>query len=393
MSNTFDVIVIGAGISGASAACRLARAGHRVVIIDRFAPAMMASGWTLAGVRQSGRHPAELPLAKRAVEIWAGLDEDLGAPTYYTRKGNVRLARNEEEYAVLKQMVVDQSAQGLDITFLPDNASLREVAPALSTAISGASFCPTDGHADPHAAVNAFVAAAKAAGAELRWGERVTAITASGGKATGVVTDKGSYAAPRVILAASFLGNELLADHGYQVPFDVQMVTVLRSVPTDHVLDQVIGVPPGNWAGRQEVSGRFRVTSGVQPWHGLMAIEEGSGLRRPVVRPPMATLAAVANEMERLLPGTTAVPIEDVWAGLIDMTPDALPVLDTAPGVEGLVLGMGFSGHGFCLGPITGEILMALALGEETGFDLAPFAATRFNSRSNQPGETITLHG
>ena len=393
MSEAFDVIVIGAGISGTSTACQLARDGHSVVVIDRFGPAAMASGWSLAGVRQSGRHPAELPMAKAAVEMWANLDEDLGAPTHYTRKGNVRLARNEDEYGQIRKMVDAQTAEGLDLVFLPDNGTLRDIAPAVSPHIPGASFCPTDGHADPHASVAAFAGAATRAGAVFRNGEDVVAITVSGDRVTGVTTDKGSYSAPRVVLAAGGFGTSLLKPLGLNVPIDMNMVTVIRTAPVEHVLDQVIGVATGNWAGRQEVTGRFRVTSGGQPWHGSISVRDGVQGPRPAVHPPMATLAQVVEQMERLLPGTTGYPVEEIWAGLIDMTPDALPVLDHAPGIDGLVIGMGFSGHGFCLGPVTGQILSALAVGADPGFDLTPFVATRFNDLTNRPPEDMTLHG
>ncbi|TIQ37070.1 MAG: FAD-binding oxidoreductase [Mesorhizobium sp.] len=393
MSEAYDFIIIGAGISGSATAYQLARQGYKVVIIDRFAPAAMASGWTLAGVRQSGRHPAELPLAKAAVELWATLDEELGASTQYTRKGNVRLARNEEEYAHIRRMVEEQSADGLDLSFLPDNAALRTIAPALSPAVLGASFCPSDGHADPHATVAAFVAASERAGAVFRNHERVRAIRVGSGRVTGVVTDKNNYSAPRVILAAGLFGSELLVPLGIDVPIDARMVTVIRSVPVERVLDQVIGVATGNWAGRQEVNGRFRVTSGGQAWHKRMDVTDDERDPRPTIHPPMATLGEVVAEMERLLPGTTMHSVEEIWAGLIDMTPDALPVIDTAPEIEGLVIGMGFSGHGFCLGPITGRILCALALADKPGFDLSAFAATRFKARSNPPQEAMTLHG
>ena len=90
-----DALVVGAGVTGLSAALALARAGARVEVLERHVPGAMASGWTLAGVRQSGRHPAELPLARRAVSLWRELDERLDAPTGYRQGGNLRLARNE----------------------------------------------------------------------------------------------------------------------------------------------------------------------------------------------------------------------------------------------------------------------------------------------------------
>src|SRR6266446_4518144 len=110
-----DVVVIGAGISGAATAYELAIAGHRVVLLDRYGPAAMASGWTLAGVRQSGRDPAELPLARAAVDIWATLHDRLDAPTHYRRGGNLRLARDAAEVASLQAIIAGQTAAGLDI--------------------------------------------------------------------------------------------------------------------------------------------------------------------------------------------------------------------------------------------------------------------------------------
>ena len=356
MSEAYDFIVIGAGISGS---CDRLPAGQAGTQRWSSSTASRRPRWRPAGRLPACASPAGIRRNCRwrraAVELWSTLDDDLGARTHYTRKGNLRLARDEGEYGQIRRMVDEQSAEGLDLTFLPDNAALREIAPALSRDIPGASFCPSDGHADPHATVAAFVGAAKRHGAVFRNHERVTEIRVEGGRVKGVATDRGTYSAPRVILAAGFLGRELLAPLGIDVPIDVRMVTVVRSVPVDPVLDQVIGVAGGDWAGRQEVDGRFRVTSGGQPWHNEMSVSDGGRGPRPVVRPPMATLSEVVQQMERLLPGSTAHPIEDVWAGLIDMTPDALPVLDMAPGVDGLVLGMGFSGHGFCLGPITGQ--------------------------------------
>ncbi|RYE61214.1 MAG: FAD-binding oxidoreductase, partial [Oxalobacteraceae bacterium] len=109
-----DVVVIGAGISGASTAYELAVQGHDVVLVDRYGPAAMASGWTMAGVRQSGRHPAELPLARAAVDMWASLHERLDGETHYRRGGNLRCARTPKEVEAIHTIVASQSSAGLD---------------------------------------------------------------------------------------------------------------------------------------------------------------------------------------------------------------------------------------------------------------------------------------
>ncbi len=386
-----DVVVVGAGISGAASAYELATAGLQVVLIDRYGPAAMASGWTLAGVRQSGRHPAELPLARRAVSIWETLAEQLGGPTHYRRRGNLRLARTPEELASLAGMVEEQRAAGLDLSLL-DPKQVAQLVPAVSPAVLGASYCPTDGHADPQATVQAFVDAAVRAGAETRFGEDVLSIDTADGRVVGVTTGAGHIPAGRVVLAAGVFGNRLLQPLGLSVPLRVRLVTAVRTAPAAPVLDQVIGVANADCAGRQEVTGRFRFTGGSTEWTGEIedaAMKEGA---RPRVRPPTRGVADAIRLFGAAIPAVLDTPIDEIWAGLIDQTPDALPVLQSVAEPAGLVIAMGFSGHGFCLGPVTGQIAAAMAQDLPVGLPLEPFALARFD-RWNAPSEPMTLHG
>jgi glycine/D-amino acid oxidase-like deaminating enzyme len=165
----------------------------------------MASRWTLGGDRQSGRHPAELPLATAAVARWEQLSEELGADVEYQQEGNLRLARSAEEALVIRGMAEEQRTLGLEPTFLPDNVAVRDIAPALAEA---------------------------------------------------------------------------------------------------------------------------RVAS--------------------------------------------------VWGGLLDLTPDALPVNERSAEVSGLVVAAGFSGHGFCLGLVTGQIVRDLVIAGHTEFPIASFRRDRF---------------
>lgn len=382
-----DVVIIGAGISGSATAYELATAGLDVVLVDRWGPAAMASGWTLAGVRQSGRHPAELPLARKAVAVWAGLAERLDGTTHYRRKGNLRLARTADEVPVIRDLVAEQTAVGLDLTYLDDVRQIQEVAPAVSDQVLAASYCPSDGHADPQATVESFVRAAERAGATLRFGERVLAIETAGGRVTGVRTETDTIPAARVVLAAGIFGNDLLAPLGLRVPLEVPMVAVLRSAPGETVLEQVIGVANADCAGRQEADGRWRVTSGLQVWHGAMASHP-----RPAVHPTAASIAQTVANFAAVIPAFADAPVEAMWAGLIDLTPDQLPVLDAPPEIEGLVVAMGFSGHGFCLGPVTGQIMARLVQGQPQELDISPFRLRRFDGW-NGPGGALSLHG
>lgn len=388
-----DVVVIGAGISGAATAYQLARDGISVMLLDRYAPAAMASGWTLAGVRQSGRHPAELPLARAAVAMWATLSEELGGETHYRRCGNLRVARTAEEDVIIRGVVRDQAAAGLDITLLEDNRAVRDVAPALSEAVRLASYCTSDGSADPRSTVLAFVAAATRLGAVTRFGERALRIETAAGRVTAVVTDQGRIPTSRVVIAAGIFGNELLAPFGMHIPLEIPMVTVLRSAPVERVVDQVIGTATATCTGRQQFDGRWRVTNGAEAWHGGMTeTTEPDGTRQPHVHPAASMVADVVSRFAAIVPAFADAQIEASWAGLLDLTPDALPVLDAVPGCEGAILAIGFSGHGFCLGPITGRILADLVQGKSSDQPIAPFHIGRFQSL-HQTAERATLHG
>ena len=165
-----QVVVIGGGISGTAAAYVLARNGVNVTLLERGELASMASGWTLAGVRPSGRHTSELPLAAAAVARWKDLDEELVAETEYRQNGNLRLALAESDVPTIKGVVTASNAAGIEVTYLDAVDDIHAIAPALCDEMYGASYCPTDGHANPTKSVLAFAAAAKRHGATIRTG-------------------------------------------------------------------------------------------------------------------------------------------------------------------------------------------------------------------------------
>ncbi|MEM1046885.1 MAG: FAD-binding oxidoreductase [Pseudomonadota bacterium] len=382
-----DCVVIGAGITGMAAAAALAEAGASVIVVERYAPAAMASGWTLAGVRQSGRHPAELPLVTAALETWQTLDERSGIATEYRRDGNLRLARTETEIATIRALVADQSRAGLDLRFLDDRSDIRALAPGLSDRVLAASFCPTDGHANPAATVTAFRTLAERNGARILTGTAVHSVEITGGRFTALETAGGRIAAGTCIIAAGIQVNALLEPLGLEIPLRRPMVTVVQSVPLPPLLAPVLGVANADMAARQQADGRLRVTSGAGTWDGTLVEEDGS----PAVHPPAMAVADTVRTVANVLPAMADAPVARVWAGLLDLTPDALPVLDQAPGIDNLILGGGFSGHGFGIAPASGSVLCDLALGRVPRFDIQPFTFERFAGvAADAP---LTLHG
>lgn len=381
-----DVVVIGAGITGLSSAYELARRGLAVTILEARRVGAMGSGWTLGGVRQSGRHLAELPLAQAAVARWSGLEAELGAPTGYARGGNLRFARTPDEVEAIRRLVEEQSARGLDVSFLPDLDAVRAIAPAIGPQVLAASFCPTDGAAEPDMACAAYAAAARRAGATLREGATATAIVERGGRVVGVATEHGgAISCSRAVIACGLDAPRLLEPFGVELPLTAKRVCVLRTAPGPALFDQVFGVANADCAGRQEIDGRLRVTTGIGDWQG-----DPARWTRESLAPSVAETVALIERVSALLPALGGFAFDQVWGGLIDMTPDGLPTID-AVGPQGLVVAAGFSGHGFGIGPAVGTIVRDLALGEAPEFDLVPFRAGRFPAEG--PQASLELHG
>jgi sarcosine oxidase subunit beta len=162
---------------------------------------------------------------------------------------------------------------------------------------------------------------------------------------------------------------------------------VLQTVPLPPLLDQVFGVANADCAGRQEIDGRLRVTTGIGPWDRPLA-----GWSPEDLHPRITNVTDLVERIAAILPAFREARLARVWGGLIDLTPDGLPVLDAPAQVPGLVIAAGFSGHGFCLGPVTGQIVADLATGCENRHPIAPFRLARFNDPGPRPAE-LTLHG
>ena len=382
-----DIIIVGGGITGTAAAEALAREGYAVTLVERRGIAAMASGRTLGGVRQSGRHPAELPLARAAVALWSGLSDTLGVDVEYRRRGNVRLARTPAEVDVIRDLVASQKEQGLDLYFLPDNAAVREVAPALSPRVLAASFCPTDGHANPILATRAFADAARRRGATICEGSTVRSICVARDRVIGVDTTTGYLPADRVIVAAGVGTPALLAPLGLELPLSTKIVSVVQTEPLDPCFDQVFGVANADCAGRQEADGRLRFTNGLGDWSS-----DPSRWTDAALVPSPADVGTLVELVAGVLPAAGTARIARTWGGLIDLTPDALPVIDAPDAVAGLVVAAGFSGHGFCLGPVSGLLCADLALGRDPRHDVSAFRLARFGGRPIEP-TALTLHG
>jgi sarcosine oxidase subunit beta len=201
-----------------------------------------------------------------------------------------------------------------------------------------------------------------------------------------VTTTAGEIGADTVIVAAGIYSPKLLGPLGYDLPLNIAHVPAVQTVPAPPILEQVLGVADGTFAGRQQVDGRFRLTVGSTPWAASDIHNDYN------VQPTMTQVQATLAYAIRAIPALQDLRIAQVWGGLLDLTPDALPVLQRPSGIDGLVIGAGFSGHGFCLGPVTGQILADLAVHGSTELPIDAFQIERFAEKRDS-AESLTLHG
>ena len=383
-----DVVIVGAGITGCATAYELSKSGLRVQVIEKYYPASMGSGWTLAGVRQSGRHAAELPLAQYSVEKWRNLDEALDADTGYVQAGNLRLARSEEEVEKVKSLVDAQRRENLNISLLSNNKEIRDVAPCVSKKILAASFCPTDGHADPQSTVDAFKREAERQGVTFHLGESAQKLLIRNNQVIGLETSKRRIKTPKCLLACGDSINELIEPIGITIPLSISIATVIQTTPQEPLLAPVLGVVDGAVTLRQQRDGQFRLSSGVEAWNGKITEINGQPYAFPAISKVQSTLEAGLG----ICPDLENFQMRSFWGGTIDLTPDALPILDEAPNAKGLFLASGFSGHGFGIAPASGHILSKLILEQTPDLPIESFAFDRFDQKST-PQSPATLHG
>jgi sarcosine oxidase subunit beta len=368
MSSDADVLVLGGG-GGCSAALHLAQRGVRVILLERGLVGSQASGVNYGGVRQQGRNPAELPIARRAREIWERLKEIAGTEAEFTVTGHLKLARNDEEEVDLVAYLDTAREYGLPLRLAGRNAINREY-PWLGPAVVAGSFAPEDGSANPRLLAPALAEAARRAGATIR---EHTKIVAQHREAEGFVlrSEAGDiFRAPVLLNLAGYWGGAVAADFGEPVPIILLDPNMMVTEPIRYFIEPNLGVVGGNVYLRQIPRGNVIIGGGhgecdaAKPWARAL---------------PEVTLKTLAHAV-RLVPEFTGVQVIRSWSGIDGQTSDRIPVIGPSRTTPGLFHAFGFSGHGFQLGPAIGAIMTELVMDGRTDIPLDAFRIGRFRS-------------
>ncbi len=417
-----DVVIVGGGIIGTSTALFLAQKGVRAVLCEKGHIAGEQSSRNWGWCRKMGRDPRELPLIIESLRLWQGMNELVQAETGFREAGIMYLAENQPELEHF-QAWLDHARQYQLDTRLISRSEATELMPGLTGNWAGALYTASDGKAEPQMAAPAIAEAARRNGAALVTQCAVRGIETQAGHISAAMTEKGRIACDRVVLAGGAWSRLFCGNLGIELPQLKVLATVMRTQPLDGGPE--ISASGGLFGFRKRMDGGYTVaTLGVRTidlvpdnfrlffeylpavrlhWKklrfrvGRRWIEEWRMPRRWGLdeRSPFEAVRVLDPEpdpfvVDRARAATAAAfpvfrraTVAEAWGGMIDVMPDAIPVISPVDNLPGLFIATGFSGHGFGIGPGAGKLVADMVAGDATLVDPAPFRLTRFTDGSN----------
>ncbi len=412
-----EVVVIGGGIIGVSTAYFLAKKGVPVVLFEKGRIAGEQSSRNWGFVRQQGRAPEELPLVMESLRVWRGLEAEIGDHVGFHQTGVVYTAGNDDDIANFERFIEHAGQYQLDSRLITAD-ELKALIPDIDGDWKAALHTPSDGRAEPRLAVPALARAAERLGATIVTGCAVRGLDLKRGRVAGAVTERGVTSASTVVLAGGIWSSLFCGNHDIALPLLRIQNNVMRTTPARAVFEGAIWAD--DLALRRREDGGYTVAHGYQAdfhvgpdtvrwmhefmpaWrhekNALTLRLSGHGLREMMTRrhwslddttpfeatrvmnpkPYRNVILETFTNLLRTFPALCDIGIAETWAGLIDVTPDAIPVISAVDGMPGFFLATGFSGHGFGIGPGAGRVTAELVTGETPAVDLAPFRFRRF---------------
>lgn len=410
------VVIIGGGIIGVTAALTLAERNIPVVLIEKGHIAGEQSSRNLGWIRKTSRHLHDVPLALAADKLWKEMPERIGQSVGYKESGIMFLAKTEEQVAMHEAWLKSVESLSLDSKML----SLKEInqhVPGGKGDWQGGIYTPSDGRAEPSIATTAMARKAIEKGAIMVQNCAVRTLSTTGGKISGVVTEKGEIRCDQVLLASGAWSRRFLGNHGVSLSTLPLVCSVLRTKPMEGPTDISVGGP--DFSFRKHKDGGFIITQRgalnayITLDHLMIGWRYLSQLRtqRHVLRTSFGkeffqdlklarrwkansrtpfeqirTLDPSANpalnnealtNLRKAWPIFEQAEVEESWAGVIDITPDSNPIIDRISAIPGLTIATGFSGHGFGTGPAAGQLAADIVTNSDPLIDPSPYKFER----------------
>jgi sarcosine oxidase subunit beta len=368
-----DVIIIGAGLMGAATALNLARAGKKVVLLEKESSGIHASSVNAGGVRRLNRAFAEIPISAAAGEMWAQLEKIIGDDGGFHPVGQVRIAPGDVEMEQLAARVAKVEALGFFHEEIIEAAEVGRLVPAYGGSCSGGIVTRSDGHALPARTLKAFVTAAVGEGVELQTRCRVTAISHSEDVFSLKTEDGRRFRSELLVNAAGGWGGKVGHLVGDQLPVEPVALTMMVTGRMQSFLKPVVGIQGHKLSFKQAENGTVIIGGGHRA--ALDMTSEKNVIQVPEIKKSGQTVRKHFPIMEKSM-------IVRSWAGIEGMVSDGLPIIDRSPNIPGLFHVCGFSAHGFQLSPMVGVLAASLVLGQKPELSLDAFSMSRFNSQA-----------
>lgn len=375
-----DVVIIGGGVIGSSIAFHLAARHISVLLFEKEAPAAGSSGGCDGAVLlQSKKHGIHLQMAVASTKRFSELNEQLPVPIEFERNGSMVVIEHEAEFAPMQAFVSQQRQHGVTVSLL-DVREARELVPALSEAIAGATFSPDDGKLNPIRLNLAFIQGAKERGAQVKVGEDVKHIDVKAGRVRGVTTSRGSYSCSVVVNAAGARAPDIGRMVNIDVPIKPRRGQILVTEAVEPLARCCV-------LSAGYIAAKFNPDIARQSGHGVSIDQTAKGniligSTREFVGYNLQTsfdkLMKIASRARQIIPRLESLDVIRSFAGLRPYTPDGMPILGNVNAIEGFIMAAGHEGDGIALSPITGELIAQLISGEEPSISLEPFNISRF---------------
>jgi len=411
-----DVVIIGGGIIGVTTALYLAEKRVAVTLCEKGCIGGEQSSRNWGWCRTMGRDRGEIPLALESLRLWRGMNRRTSRETGFRQPGIMYLCQTKAEIAAQQSWLDHARQYQVDARMLRGPA-LEDTMPGASRGFIAGLHTLSDGRAEPAIAAPAIAEAARDHGALLFTNCAARGIDRTGGRISGVVTERGRIACDAVVLAGGAWSRLFAGNAGLDLPQLKVLGSVFRTKPLSggpeitasgaafafrKRLDGGYSIARRNANTAEITPDHFRLLSdflprlinnrheirlrvGTRSWDELRTrrrwtLDEATPFEAVRVldpKPKPAVLAEARAALTRAFPAFAGMQVAESWAGLMDVTPDAVPVIDQVGQMPGFFIATGFSGHGFGIGPGAGRLMADLVAGDRPVVDPAPFRLAR----------------
>ena len=414
-----EVTVIGGGIAGVATAYFLAKAGVPVMLFEKGRIAGEQSSRNWGWVRKQGRDLREIPAIVESLRVWEGLEKELEADLGWRQAGVTYVAETDVEMARYESWVEKAKAYQLDTRLLSAGETDKHLGQT-GRRWKGAMHTASDGWAEPRKVMPAMARAAVKRGARMFSNCAVRTVETAGGRVSGIVTERGPVKCRAIVCAAGAWTRLFCKNLGIDVPQLGVTTSVLRTAAAPLVTESAVSC--GGIAFRRRQDGGYTVAArgGMRFDLTLDALKQlrvfipGFRMTRKNVKvrlsdafwrdwsmpskwgaddvtpfervrmldpaPDRAVLDRTLTKLRGLYPQFANVRVAEMWAGFVEVTPDAMPVMCPVDTLDGLFIATGFSGHGFGMGPGAGLLMSEMVQKGSARVDMTPFRLSRFKN-------------